>query len=679
MTKFRQRVQCGLFALGLLFFAACNSGGGDGDDPSRPLPPPQCGTGVEEGPAVPGLAEGRLYYLKRQVDPDQGLGSKATARKLPVREAEVEAVRESDCLVTGSAVTGADGRFRITIPAGQRAFIRAYARRKSSEYQVQVLRDKKDPTEQSISSVTITMNDGMVLPDLVAGLEDPDRPAGAFNIFQVLLDAIDRVKTWNGGETPPLLTVYWFSGNNAPSTTYSPGSDSIQLIGGRAGRQDSTDTDEFDDGVILHEFGHFLVRHYSRDDNPGGYHGGEELDPRLAYAEGLVNFLSALLRDQPDYVDTYGTADDTTGLLVSENLEDYAASPAGIQFYTGIGSEESVEVVLWDFYDATAVAEPFDTLSAGAPTIWEALQNMARESFIYVLDFAEVLSDQDPLNPLWTGGIEDILAAENIGPFASFPPVPADDPDFFPAQLDLSAPVLRTGAIDSTWVYANGETNLSNGSHSSDFYGFTLTRPGSFTTTLTITGPIDGLPLGAQPHDLDLRLYNRQGQIIASAVSTTAAVESISLTLSPGEYLLEVAGDFRLASFPIDNPYQGQTAQYRLTAAFTPDKKQAPLPLQMELIPLEAGRARLHLKVRAPLSDQEVCLELLLPAGARVREGRTSGRFRLQRGETKILSAVVELEEAQWRALAGRASLVAGRARFAREVYPALSLAKSKE
>jgi len=658
MTKLFRRFRFGLGLAWALALVACDpgDGGGGGGGGTKPPPPPVCGTGIAEGPVVAGTATGRLYYLKREVDPAQGLGSKAAALRLPVREAEVEAIRESDCLVTGVAVTGPDGSFSLTIPDGQRALIRAYARRQSSDYKVQVQRSRKDLTFQSVSSPTLTASDGMALPDLVAGLDDPDRPAGAFNIFEVLLDAIDQVKTLNAGLTPPLITVYWFSGNNSSYTSFNPANDSIQLIGGRAGLQDSTDTDEFDDAVILHEFGHFLVRHYSRDDNPGGYHGGEDLDPRLAYAEGLATFLSAMLRNLPDYIDTYGNADGTTDLFLSENLEDFRLSLSP-QFYTGIGSEESVEIVLWDFYDDTNLGEAFDALSAGAEGMWDALGSMTSQSFTYILDLADVLAD---LNPPWAAAIEDILAAENM-----------DDLDFFPERLDVSGPVIRTGSIDSTYVYANGQTNLGNGSHSSDFYGFVLTQSGQFTASLTITGPVDGLTLGAQPRDLDLRLYNGAGTIIAASESASSAVESISFNLSPGEYLLEVAGDFRIASFPFDNPYQGQTADYRLTAGFNPSKKQAPIPLRLEVASLQPGIARVTLWAISPLAAEEVKLELLLPRGAALLDGQPRGLFRLKQGESRTLSVVVELDEEQWTALAGRASIRAGRHRFAREVYAA--------
>ncbi|OGP56467.1 MAG: hypothetical protein A2V67_07880 [Deltaproteobacteria bacterium RBG_13_61_14] len=674
MTKLFRQFRFGLGLAWALALVACDTGdggggGGGGTNPPPPPPPPVCGTGVDEGSPVAGTATGHLYYLKRQVDPDIGLGSKAAALRLPVREAEVEAIRESDCLVTGTAVTGPDGSFSLTIPDGQRALIRAYARRQSSDYKVQVQKNRTDLAGLNVSSATLTMNDGMSLPDLVAGLDDPDRPAGAFNIFQVILDAIDEVKTLNGGLTPPLITVYWFSGNNSSSTYFNPANDVIQLIGGRAGLQDSTDTDEFDDAVILHEYAHFLIRHYSRDDNPGGYHGGEDLDPRLAYGEGLATFLSAMLRNLPDYIDTYGSADDTTGLFISENLEDFSASPAAFQFYTGIGSEESVEIVLWDFYDDTSLGEAFDTLSAGADGIWEALQDMIGQSFTYILDLADVLADQDPVNPAWTAGIRDILAEENIGTLASFPPTPTDDPDFFPERLDLSGAVIRTGAVDSTFVYANGGTNLGNGSHSSRFYGLVVSSSGRLSATLNITGPVDGLPLGAQPHDLDLRLYNSAGSIIAASESYTSAVETISANLPPGEYMIEVAGDFRIASFPIDNPYQGQVASYSLTAGFAPAKKQAPIPLLLEVASLQPGIARVTLQATAPLSADEVKLELLLPPGAALLDGQPRGLFRLKQGESRTLSVVVELDEEQWTSLAGRASIRAGRHRFAREVY----------
>jgi hypothetical protein len=597
-----------------------------------------------------------LFYLKRQVNPLTGLGSKATALRLAAREAEVELIRQSDCKVIGTAVTAADGSFSILIPQGQKAYVRAYARNNSAEYKVVVQRNSGDSTGQNVSSSAVTMSDGMVLADLVANLSNPDRVGGAFNIFELILSAIDVVKAENGGLTPPLIKVYWYSGNNASGTFFNPSGNYIQLIGGRAGLQDSTDTDEFDDAVILHEYGHFLVSKYSRDDNPGGYHGGEDLDPRMAYAEGLATFLSAMLRNHPDYVDTYGNADGTTGLFISEDLEDFSQSLSP-QWYQGIGSEESIEVVLWDFYDDTSVGEAFDTFSAGVSGMWEALAGMTVQSFTYILDFADVLAG---LFPADAAAIEDILAAEQIGPFASFPPTPTDAADFFPERLDLASAVTVTGSIDSTYVYANGQTNVSNGIYSSDFYGFVLTQPGMLNTTLTITGPSDGLPLGQQPHDLDLRLYNSSGAIIAVSDSSSAAVENIAKSLSPGEYMLEVAGDFT-----------GQKANYRLTTGFNPSKKQAPIPLRLKVEKLGPGIALLTLEAATPLAADEVRLELVLPPDALILGGSPRHSLRLKAGESSAVSAVVGLPEAEWSSIAGRAVIHSGAKQFAREVYAA--------
>jgi hypothetical protein len=617
---------------------------------------------------VLGTATGHLFYLKRQVNPLIGLGGKATALRLPARESELETIRQSDCKVIGTAVTAADGSFSISVPVGQKALIRAYARRNSADYQVRVLRNSSDLIGQNVTSPAVTMSDGLALSDLVANLDDPDRSGGAFNIFELILGAIDEVKTLNGGLTPPLLKVKWFSGNNASGTFFNPNGDSIQLIGGRAGLQDSTDTDEFDDAVILHEFGHFLVYHYSRDDNPGGYHGGEDLDPRLAYAEGLATFLSAMLRNHPDYVDTYGNADGGAGkfgLFLSENLEDFSQGLSP-QFYKGIGSEESVEIVLWDLYDNTNVGEAFDNFSAGLSGMWSALAGMTGQSFTYIGDFADVLAG---LFPADAAAIEDILAAEQIGPFTGFPPVPTDAADFFPARLDLAGPVTVTGSINSTYFYANGGTNLYNGIRSSDFYGFVLTKPGTLSAALTITGPSDGLPLGDQPHDLDLRLYDSSGTIIAASQSATSPIENIAISLTPGEYMLEVAGDFRYASFPIDNPYQGQVADYSLVTSFSPHKKQAPIPLKLKVEKLGPGIALLTLEAAAPLAADEARLELVLPPDARILGGSSRHSLRLKAHESSSLAVVVELPEAEWPSIAGRAVIRSGAKQFAREVY----------
>ena len=66
------------------------------------------------------------------------------------------------------------------------------------------------------------------------------------------------------------------------------------------------DTDEFDQHVIAHEFGHYIEYNFSRADNIGGAHGlGDKLDIRVAFGEGFGYAFSAIVLNDPVARDTF--------------------------------------------------------------------------------------------------------------------------------------------------------------------------------------------------------------------------------------------------------------------------------------------------------------------------------------------------------------------------------------
>ena len=94
-------------------------------------------------------------------------------------------------------------------------------------------------------------------------ITDEGPTAGAFHILDALLRGAEAVKGWTGRDLPPFF-AYWGRGITTEWSFYSgqrpPGSGryTIELLGGEAGKQVSTDTDEHDETIVLHEFAHFI-------------------------------------------------------------------------------------------------------------------------------------------------------------------------------------------------------------------------------------------------------------------------------------------------------------------------------------------------------------------------------------------------------------------------------------
>src|SRR6185295_15313242 len=85
---------------------------------------------------------------------------------------------------------------------------------------------------------------------------------------------------------------------------------------------DNSDTDHFDNSVIIHEYGHFLEDNMFNSDSPGGSHNGDKvIDPRLAWSEGWGNFIQGAVRNVARYTDSLGNDDGTTRLIYDADME----------------------------------------------------------------------------------------------------------------------------------------------------------------------------------------------------------------------------------------------------------------------------------------------------------------------------------------------------------------------
>ncbi len=176
----------------------------------------------------------------------------------------------------------------------------------------------------------------------------------AFNILHNLLLANDYIRAQiqknivDGNSKPSTVagqwwvadkvTTYWkagfnprsyFSDDGAALSFYGMGTNKLYILGGLNGDVKNSDTDHFDDSVILHEYAHFLEDNYGNSSSPGGSHNGNFIvDPRLAWSEGWANYFQAAVITWNDqvpgdvrlshYVDTVGyksNASDTTGFI----------------------------------------------------------------------------------------------------------------------------------------------------------------------------------------------------------------------------------------------------------------------------------------------------------------------------------------------------------------------------
>ena len=184
------------------------------------------------------------------------------------------------------------------------------------------------------------------------------RLGGLFNILDVSVEAAQYVTGLVVGGAPvrfpasTALTIYWEVGTD-DGTYFDPSDRSIHLLGSLL------DTDEYDDDVILHEYGHFMADVFSQDDSPGGSHflTDHTQDIRLAWSEGWATFFSAAVRGNPLLVDTIAGG--------ASAFEINTPSFASTAIYTT--NELAVSTVLWHLLTALGSSDIWDVFAHRLP------------------------------------------------------------------------------------------------------------------------------------------------------------------------------------------------------------------------------------------------------------------------------------------------------------------------
>ena len=166
--------------------------------------------------------------------------------------------------------------------------------------------------------------------------------AGAFNIFEVLLRGT-HFAVQHFGAVPPTHFARWLSG----SSTICPGGTSCFLKDTLYITSSDADTDEFDDAVILHEYGHFLEHVYGNPETSVGAHDGDRTDPVLAWKEGFGTYIACSVNQSPIYVDTFPGVEPLVVDIRTKGSSTYPANPTTINGMNQLISEFLVAEILW--------------------------------------------------------------------------------------------------------------------------------------------------------------------------------------------------------------------------------------------------------------------------------------------------------------------------------------------
>lgn len=337
------------------------------------------------------------------------------------------------------------------------------------------------------------------------------RKAAPFAILDTVYKSMQLVLGTEPNAVFPSLTIEW-SENNSAGSYYT--NQTISLFGYLV------DTDEYDEHVIAHEWGHYFQDAFSCDDSIGGPHsGGDILDIRVAFSEGFGNAFSAMVLDDPQYRDSQGL---DAGFWIDVESNNC--------FNNGWYNECSVQSVLYDFYDISSDSN--DAFSLGFGEIHQVLVDEMPQSTAFTSLFSFINAFKSlPTIVGSESAIDNMLAAQSITSSIS--------DDYGTSATDAGGssiplpPYITTDFSTGIPMCSTGVHGGYNGLGVRRYVRFTVPADARYTFTAVRSS-------GINPADPDMYLYHR-GQILAFGESVVNNSETISVDLQAGaEYLLEL-------------------------------------------------------------------------------------------------------------------------------------------
>jgi len=445
----------------------------------------------------------------------------------PIKEVVVEALCDDG--VVASTTTDVNGDYSFPVPGNMsNAFVRVKAKllkEGSPSWDVVVL------DESQVPDLIFAMDSSLFdteTSDIVRNLHavsgwngisySSTRVAAPFAILDTIYDTMQLVLIEDSSTEFPPLDVNWSSTNTNGSFYLN---NEISVLG------ELNDTDEFDEHVIAHEWGHYFQDVFSRDDSIGGPHSnGDVLDIRVAFSEGFGNAFSSMVTGDEIYKDSQSVSL-STGFTI--DIESNTCVNAG--WY----SECSVQSVLYDFFDTAND----DSFSLGFSPIYSVLKNSIpdADAMTSIFSFINPFKNLTTVNAT---NVDTLLASQSIDSITD------DIGTGMTANPGVTnqIPVFNAADFPVSNVCVTGENGGFNGLGVSRFIQFTAPSTSSFTFTASKSS-------GLTFSDPDMYLYAK-GEVFAAGESFVSNSESFSASLISGTtYILEIL-DFNYSDINYD-------------------------------------------------------------------------------------------------------------------------------
>lgn len=547
MVSTLRRLAFVLAAVGLLALGACGSGGGDG--PPNPGGPP--------GPPV--TVSGKITFDRVPFKTAVGSGLNLNAPiESPARLVVVEALDINGAILASTSSDMA-GDYSLSVSGSTQIRIRAKAQMLKTgtapTWNFHVLDNTNGDALYAIDGAIFNSGTAASTRNLRAASGwngtsyAAPRAAAAFAILDTVYQARALLLSAVASTAFPDLNLFW-SPTNKGSALFCPdtgdivssvyiafgpgeqdqcgnaGVDGIYVLGDFA--NGNGDTDEFDQHVIAHEFGHYVEDQFSRSDSIGGAHSlGDRLDLRVAFGEGWGNAFGAMTLNDPVYRDSSAGQAGDTGF----NMDADALVPNPVP-NPGWYSEASVHEILWDIFDGGT--EAGDTVNLPFAAIFSTFTGAQRttDALTSIYSFASALS---AANPGSATGIAALLSREQISGSGAFG---TGETNF--AGKALLNPTYTTITLGGGPVQVCGTTGLPldpfgtyNKLGNRRFLRLDLTS--ARAVQITAQGELVGTPAA----DPDIGLWGR-GLIGTAEAQGTTEVFSTPV-LAVGTYIIEVA------------------------------------------------------------------------------------------------------------------------------------------
>ena len=441
-------------------------------------------TTIKVSEAITGTVSGTITYDYVPVS-NHGLDYAQTEKKL-VRGAVVEVI-DIFGNVLGSTDTDSTGHYSVEV-TGTMAKVRVLAKLFKSPVagEASWSFNVKDNTNEDAlyASEGGLHNIGTAFPsfNVPSGWNGSSysstRAAAPFAILDVVYQAVQKIKTAQSDAVFPPLDVFWSVNNLAASGNTKLGQITTSHFNGESlyilGKEDQ-DTDEYDTGVVAHEWSHYYEAMFSRSDSVGGPHGeGDQLDIRLAFGEGFGTAVGCMIIESNLYRDSLGSRQHS--LAVSEDLE-----AGGHRAHAGWYSEASVYDILYDIYDSHD--DTGDTLSLGFDAIHKVLIDKQKNTpaFTSIFSFITALKEEYPGND---DAIDAITTNESIAPITDI-----YGTDRTNRKNENANPLYNHFSVgQGVYVYPNYDTEGSSSANKLGTYTlleFTIPSDGNYTMTIT--------------------------------------------------------------------------------------------------------------------------------------------------------------------------------------------------